>query len=259
MPDWNTKSAWDNSYRVRAKDAAGRVIDPPVIIHFNRVVQKPWSDRQRDRLIEALKLTSTSSLVMIGGAFGWTADAFDELWPGFDIAVTDTSTVIQGEAGSSDEAELRTAIISAGHNPSKGDGAAILAKYASPERNRARRLVLNENSATQGSTDRVKASLGKSPDWIVSENVLPDFNDAEAIAFDAKLRSTYAPTPVAHVATMLRTVDPLDPSPRDPMFEFQHPSARQMNLKNLASWKTLLPNSTVIESRYDPAQRVEFL
>ncbi len=257
--DWDTKETFKNTYRGRALVDADRVVFPPVYIHFNRVMQKPSSDRQRDRLIKALQLTSTSSIVLIGGAFGWTADSFQEMWPGFDIAVTDTSLVVQNEARATDEAEITAAIIAAGHDPKTGDGAKILAKYASPGRNRAIQTVIAEDSMTKQSGTLVKARLTNAPDWIVTTGILSDLSDTEAVALDTKLRNTYAPASIAHVVTMLRTNDPEEIDPPNPMREFQSARAAQMNLKNLAAWKALLPKARVIENRYKPAYRVDFL
>ena len=61
-------------------------------------------------------LTSTSTVVLIGGAFGWTGEALEDLVPGLEACSVDLSQYVQDVKSVSDDDELIEVITAAGYD-----------------------------------------------------------------------------------------------------------------------------------------------
>lgn len=91
--------------------------------------------------------------------------------------------------------------------------------------------VMNEDSMTNASRNRVKSALG-GVTLVITEDVMTSLNDAECLALRAQLAKFNAP--LCHFVT-----------------EFANPSPPfNFNSKSLADWKTLFPVDTIIADGY---------
>lgn len=235
LKDWNQKSTWDAAYSFGAEGEWGHPnTRDEVRLHYHRGIKRPDADTHASRLASALGWTPPSPTILIVGAgFGWTVEALED--QGFlTVVAIDTSTFVQGNKDSTEEAEIDAEITLVGLDPASGRGAQIKAKYFDGgNRSRASRGVLDEEGNNGGSRSRIKQALGLSGndqiEWVVSEAVLESLDDAEAV--DGSTRLHIIGDNIAHFIHPLR--------------QGNHPG---FNWKTLEDWKTLLPNDTFIEA-----------
>lgn len=142
------------------------------------------------QLFNALGMKAGDSVVMIGPGFNGTGAGLELL--GVDVIGLETSDYILGEAGNTEEEDLRDAIKAAGLDPDidkvrgpRGPGYHPLDLWmdggrASP-RPRGKGTVIGEDMSNRGSRNLIKNALASSPRFVISERVLDSIPDAEAL------------------------------------------------------------------------------
>ncbi len=162
--DWNLKSTWDLLYNVPDPNKS------KARLGYDKAYFKPLATGQVKTYVDLLKIKDGQSIVILGGAYGWTVEAFNEDYPNIKVVNIDNSTHIHSTK------EVTT-------------------------------TILNEDMDSAGSIDIVKAELGKSTiDWVITEDVLPCMSDADIITLLNRL-DTFALN-VCHKITA-RASDPI--------------------------------------------------
>lgn len=234
--NFNTKQAFDESYSIGVDWNPPRYDNPPPIkLHYHRAVLRPAADRKAAGISQAMGWTAPGpSIVMVGAGFGWLAEAFEDL--GFTRVVgIDISTHIQAEKDATEEAELDGILTAAGLDPASGIGAQMKGRvFDGGPRTRSSRGVLNANASINSNRVTIRQALGLSgnqrPDILLSESVLENFTDQEAVDHTAAIRD-WGPALVHFVVTTRPGQTP-----------------GEFNWKTLQAWKTLLPLDTFIEA-----------
>lgn len=171
-----TKSDYDSLYSIRVVMADGR--RSPVRLHYTRYVMQDIVRARWDHVVPELGITSSDIVVVVGAGFGWGVERLIELTGCTAIGV-DISDHIQGTKSTSEESEIDAAIISAGYDPLIGHGLEV--KQTVFVDTRTKQIVLNEDLYSAKSRNNIKKALGnKLPTWIITEDILSDFSDAEA-------------------------------------------------------------------------------
>jgi len=143
LVDTNIQATWDFLYENQVEGET---------LHFTRRAKRSIYGDDIKRLADALGLTPTRNIVVVGGGFGWGAEDLMD-YGVKNVVVTDTSAWIQ--QNKKFEATLP---------------------------------ILNEDSRTEASRARVLAALGTTPDFVISEDVLPILTDDECRVFCTAMR-----------------------------------------------------------------------
>lgn len=231
---WDTKADWDGAYRVNLEQDFGWPASrDPVTIGYLKSVRTAAIERIASYYETALGPAAFSKfIVIVGGAFGWVAEELAAR--GFtQIVVADTGAYVQAEKANSDETEIRAAISAAGLDPDSGRGLQILNRYATTGQRQWSGGVLNADVLTSAGRNLIAGQFPGQPDIVVTEDVLTSLSDAEAVTLHNACDAFSGQQTIAHLVTTL------DPEARqDPAF----------NWKTLAEWKTLLPDSVMINA-----------
>lgn len=243
LKDWNLRSTWDESYVIRAEREWGRPggenLRPEVKLHYHRGIIGGWLDDVTQRLADYLTPASYNRrLLIVGGAFGWSAEYLQGL--GFnDIVVTDTSQYVIDEIDNSEEVEIRQKCVLAGASAEREEQ--IVAKWSRGLRRPAGTTIIHEDIMTDAGRDAVNAAFGgpgQKPQIVVTEDVMPCLSDAEALALDAACYGwTPNPNPVVHIVSTLREV------------RGENQGDLGFNWKTLSEWKALIPGSYWLHAR----------
>jgi hypothetical protein len=147
-----------------------------------------------------------SDVAVIGGAFGWLAEAL--IANGVNAVTVDTSSYVLANQGISEEQEIRDALTANGFDPDNlptlmdpNDPNAVFTgdPYALWTNNGVRTTltVLDEDLANNGSRNRVRNALPGSIDAIITEFLLDIMEtDAESLLIASRVESL-APNPAA--------------------------------------------------------------
>lgn len=188
LKTWNTQSAFDTHYDVSGEPEGHPNTRQEVRLHYHRKVMMPWFRAHIPDLIKVLGLQTSHRIVIIGCAFGWSLEVFDEL--GFtNVVGTDTSSYIQTSKLLSEDTELNaltTARVPAGEVNS------IVAKLSDRQaqpRSRLATRILNEPIANNSSRSRVRTAVGGTPHFTISEGVLESLTNAEARTLSTNMRT----------------------------------------------------------------------
>lgn len=233
MPkDFNTKQAFDESYRIGAEPGGHPAGRREVKLGYCRAVMLPYARARAGGIVAAMGWDAPwPRLVIVGGSFGWLGEMLETEHGFTQVVSTDVSRYVQAEKDNTEEADIDAALVAVGLDPTVGEGAMVKGRlFDGGNRTRASRGVVNENLKTGGSRNRVKNLLGGGVDWVLSENVLENLADAEVVTASAPLRQLGAG--VVHLITPLRPGQTQDPD---------------FNWKTLEGWKVLLPADTIVE------------
>lgn len=232
--DFNLKSAFDESYSI-GTGLRNTTTGQELKLNYHRAVLRLGAADRATGIINAMNWTDLNMATVIGGAgFSWLAEAFEDF--GFTTVVgVDISTYIQGNKNGTEEIELDGLIAGIGLDPATGEGLVIKnVVFDGGIRTRASRGVLNANAALPAQRNQIRNALGLSgnqtPDVILSESVLENLTDQEAIDQTAAVR-TWGP-PLTHYVVTTRSGN----------------IPNEFNWKTLGEWKTLLPLDTFIEA-----------
>jgi SAM-dependent methyltransferase len=196
------------------------------MLHYNRYVLYPEMLRRAQKLIEILGLTLADRILIVGCGFGWTAEALAGM--GYTVVGTDVSAYIQGNKTLSEDSDINTAITAVGLSPTSGEGLSHFNRLKG-DGTRTRASVLNEDSSTASSRNRVKNILG-TPTIAITEDLVTSLTDAECAVLQTNIVKYSGTMRVCHFVTEFAN--------SAPPFNF--------NSKSLEDWKLLFPTAILI-------------
>ena len=170
-------------------------------LHYHPLVIKPSKVAMAQRLIDYLQaqgtpLTATDRVVIIGGAFGWTGEALEDLIPGLEAVSVDMSQYVQDTKNLSPDDELLESIVAGGKNVGDGGvGDFLFSKFSDPNpRARNGAKVLQEDLSTVKSRNEVRKVLQQSdPTRVITEEVWQILTQAEKDKYTAAAASWGVP------------------------------------------------------------------
>lgn len=148
-------------------------------LHYHPLVQKPSKAILAQRLVDHFiavgnPLMPSDRLVIIGGAFGWTGEALEDLITGLDVVSIDLSQYVQDTKDLSPDDELTESIEAEGHAVNDGGvGQFLFNKFTDPNpRSRNGGRVLQEDLTSVKSRNAVKKALQQTnPTRVITEEV----------------------------------------------------------------------------------------
>lgn len=222
-----TKELYDLAYASDAEPDGHPNTRPGIRLHYNRYVMYPEMLRRAQQLVQILGLTQSDRILIVGCGFGWTAEALAGM--GYTVVGTDVSPYIQSNKDLSEDTDISSAITAVGLNPSSGEGLTHFNRLKG-DGIRTKVQVLNEDSMSNPSRNRVKNILGSDPTVAITEDLVTSLSDNECAALQ---------NAIVKYATGIRTVHFLT--------EFANPNAPFFfNSKSIEDWKLVFPTSTVI-------------
>ena len=184
MADW-TKADFDSNYKFQVERRMPGGGPPPserrsgVNLHYHRPMIAPiLADRWANIVPSILKINSSEHVVIIGAAFGWGIEALINL-TGATVIGVDVSDFIESTKDTDEGAEIDAAIKVVGLDPASGRGLEIKNYYyvAAP---RTTVVILKEEMKTSQSQNIIQQALGNAlPEWIITEDMIQEFSDAE--------------------------------------------------------------------------------
>jgi len=112
MADWNTKAAYDDSYRIRGERWGRPAWRTPFYTHYNDFI---IGENQRNYKATQLLPYILGNTVVVGAGYGWTVEGL--ISAGVNAIGTDISNHILTTKGTDEESDLRDYIIEAGIDP----------------------------------------------------------------------------------------------------------------------------------------------
>lgn len=223
------KAMFDLAYDFGAEPDGHPNTRPEIRLHYNRYVMFPEMLRRAQFFVQHFSLDASSRVLVVGCGFGWTVEALTNL--GITCIGTDISSYIQANKSLSEDAEIAAAIAAAGLSTVAGEGLGHFNRLRG-DGVRTRASVLNEDSSTAPSRNRIKNALGGSITLAITEDVVTSMTDAECAAF-RDITSKFN-VPMCHFVT-----------------EFANPNPPfNFNSKSLADWKLLFPLDTIVADGY---------
>jgi hypothetical protein len=167
-----TKADYDAQYSIRVSRYFGGVQagEESVWLNYHKYGMKPILAARWATLAPILNIASDQLCLIVGAGFGWGVEAFITETGCTAIGV-DISDYIAAEKDNTEEAEIRAAIIAAGHDPDSGHGATVLAGVFDGQP-RSNVIVLQEDSSTNTSRGNIRAALGGWPDVVIIEDLI---------------------------------------------------------------------------------------
>lgn len=148
-------------------------------LHYHPAVQKPSKLVMAQRLVDWFAandtpLTASDRVAVIGGAFGWTCEALEDLVPGLEAISVDLSQYVQDTKDQSPDDELIESIEAEGRTHTDGGvGQYLYDMFKDPNpRSRDGSKVLQEDLISNQSRNRVRQALKNAdPTWVITEEV----------------------------------------------------------------------------------------
>lgn len=195
MPGY-TKADFDAQYSIRAEREWGHPnTRQEVRLHYHRKVMQPIIKARWETIVPLLGITSADVVVVCGCGFGWGTEILQSL-TGCTAVGIDISDYVAAEKGNDEAAEIAACIAEAGLDPTTGEGLELYKKLYTPEP-RAKTMVLKEDGMTAPSRTNILTALnGTMPTWIITEDMINEFTDAEIGAWVTEANLTGVP--VAH-------------------------------------------------------------
>ena len=175
MPTEWTKTDYDTNYKFRVERYFGGHPNtrPEVVVHYHKWAMAPLLANRWAKLQPILNIQSSDFVLVVGASFGW----------GVDAIITETSATIVGvdisqyiidEQANTEETELRVEIEAVGLDPDSGRGLELMGHIYDGEP-RSNIIVLQENAATNGSRQNIRAALdGNNPTVCIAEDIIND-------------------------------------------------------------------------------------
>lgn len=170
-----TKADYDNLYRFRVSRYFSQNQPPgsdSIWINYHKYSMAPILSDRWSVLAPILNIASTELVCIVGAGFGWGVDAFISE-TGCTTVGIDISDYIAAEKDNTEEAEIRAAIVAAGHDPDSGHGATVLAGVCDFQP-RSNVIVLQEDMQTNQSRGNIRAALGGWPSVVIFEDIVDD-------------------------------------------------------------------------------------
>lgn len=226
-----TKALFDLAYDSSAEPDGHPSTRDEIRLHYNRYVLYPEMLRRAQALVTLLGITLSDKILVVGCGFGWTVEAFAGL--GYTVIGTDVSSYIQNNKTLSEDSDISTSITAVGLSPTSGEGLLHFNRLKG-DGVRTRGSVLNEDSASTSSRNRVKTALGTAPTIIITEDLVTSLSDSECAVLQTNILKYAASVRVCHFLT-----------------EFANPNPPfGFNSKSIDAWKLLFPTSTIIADGY---------
>ena len=178
MAGW-TKEQYDHAYRTQVErrmpgggppPAEGR---PPVFIHYHKWTMVPWLANMWATLQPILQIQSSDFVCMVGAGFGWGVDAFITETSATTVGI-DISDYIAAEQGTTEEAELRAHVTTAGLDPDTGRGLEVM-NFIYDGQPRSNVVVLQNDAASGPQRTVIRTALGGTwPTVCIAENIVDD-------------------------------------------------------------------------------------
>lgn len=191
-------------------------------------------------LVPLLGLTSTSSICLIGCAYGYSLEILAEDFGITRVIGIETASALQTKKAQSEDGDIQAAIESVGLSIGSGDGLRLYTALRDrPGQPRCAKAddVLNEDLSSNASRNRVRqALLGKGgTTWdVITENVCTVLTDAECVTLSARAHQLAGVARVIHlVSTLLPDCEP-----------GQQPAV--YNWKTVAQWAALVPADSFV-------------
>lgn len=177
-----TKLDYDSKYRLRVRipDENGNMTRSPVSLHYHRAVMQKIAQAPWPKLIKLLGITEDDRVIVVGAGYGWGLEKLIEL-TGCKAVGTDISEYIQDTKDDTEESEIRMCINAAGYDPSYGHGKEVMEATHAMLSDKALYDILNEEMGTQESRGAVIDALGCLPTLVITEDMLSDLSDLDAM------------------------------------------------------------------------------
>ena len=226
------KNLFDQAYDFNAEPDGHPNTRPAIRLHYHRYVLYPEMLRRAQFFISQFGLTSADKVLVVGAGFGWTVEALNDL--GIETVGTDVSQYIQGNKGTSEDAEISDAISLTGMNPANGEGLVHFNRLRGAGGARCKATVLNEDSSNNASRNRVKRALTNgSFTLVITEDLVTSLTDSECATVQGFIEN-YQALRICHFVT-----------------EFANPNAPFFfNSKSIGEWKATFPTSTIVADGY---------
>lgn len=179
---------------------------PIIRVHYCRYAQRFIAANRARTLVNLLPIADGESVLVVGGGFGWMAEALAALLPSSSVVVTDTSPWVQSVKDQGDAGEVAGWLDTDVFDYQTRRRVALdpldrqlwLDRIATPRRSNL--PILDEGLENRGSRNRVLSEIaGARFDHAVSEQALPWLTDAEATGLSEAMREMAAD--VAHWIT----------------------------------------------------------
>ncbi len=174
MAGW-TKAEYDAAYSWRVERYFGGHPNtrPEVRVHYHRWAMAPLLANRWSVLQPVLNILSTDEVIVVGAGFGWGVDALITE-TGAAVVGIDISDYIAAEQSNTEETELRAAVTAASLDPDSGRGLEIMGHIYDAQP-RSNVIILQEDAATNGSRQAIRAALGgTNPSVVVYEDIIDD-------------------------------------------------------------------------------------
>lgn len=226
-----TKELYDLAYRSDAEPDGHPNTREGITLHYHRYVLYPEMVRRAQAFVDLLGLTFSDRILLVGCGFGWTAEALAGM--GYTVIGTDISNYIQGNKSLSEDSDISAAIQAVGLDPASGTGLTHFNRLRG-DGVRTRATVLNEDSGSNQSRNRVKNALGSNPTIAITEDIVTSLSDSECATLQTNILKYAAGLRVCHFVT-----------------EFANPNAPFFfNSKSITEWKAMFPTATIIADGY---------
>lgn len=178
-----TRADFDADYVFNAESRmpGGYPVRPggQVKLHYCRQFMAPILAARWANLAPIINASPADRILVVGAGFGWGVEAAIAE-TGATVVGTDVSAYVQANLTTSEDQELREAIIAAGLDPDTGRGLEIFTHYSNPAP-RSNVIVLNEDSQTNTSRQAIRSALGGWPTICVVEDIVTDSDTDQLI------------------------------------------------------------------------------
>ena len=225
------KALYDLAYDYNAEPDGHPNTRPEIRLHYNRFVLYPEMLRRAQFFVQQFGLTSASKVLVVGCGFGWTVEAFGAL--SIPAVGTDVSSYINNNKNVAEDSDIDAAVRQVGLDPTQGEGLSHFNRLRGGGV-RTAATVLNEDSRTSASRNRVLNQLDGSITLIITEDLVTSLTDAECATLQTNIVKYGASIPICHFLT-----------------EFANPNPPfNFNSKSLTDWKLLFPTATIVADGY---------
>jgi len=184
-----TKSDYDSLYSIRVRiwdEAIKAYRRSPVRLHYHRAVMQDMVRAHWDKIVLLLGIISSDRVVVVGAGFGWGVERLIEL-TGCTAVGIDISNYVISTKDDTEEAEIDAAIIAAGYDPLTGHGLDVKNATYNGEP-KAKKPLIKEDLLSTKSRNAVRKALGNQlPTWIITEDLIFTFTDAEITAWKTEI------------------------------------------------------------------------
>lgn len=155
---------------------------PEIRAGYLSAVLRPGTYRVIDALVAALGIATGARVAVIGCGLGWEVERL--VGRGFDAIGVETSRWIHEHKRGDESQAVEAALIEAGYDPTRGEGAALRAAMLSEPCCKVPDRLVEANIATPGGREKIERIWGRA-DWAISVGVMQTLDDREAEAVNA--------------------------------------------------------------------------